>query len=156
MRRVVLEILARVIIGSLFYLLDEFFHTGHPITACRKTHTRNCLAIIASVSEQKETGRPTRAQSGNRQVTVSLRLPTLPRMRHRNPTRWLPEVTGSDLRGLGPIHVCPCGSQVFSVMASFDDYELVWYFLDGTCVSCGNLVKVPCPPDRDEAQTYED
>ena len=70
--------------------------------------------------------------------------------------RLLPEVTGSDLRDLGPIHVCPCGSQVFSVMASFDDYELSWYFLDGTCVSCGNLVKVPCPVDRDEAQTFTD
>lgn len=114
------------------------------------------LCIIASVSEQKQTGRPSRAQSGNRQVTVSLRLPTLPRMRHRNPLRGLPQVTGTDLRDLGPIHVCPCGSQVFSAMVSFDDYELVWYFLDGTCVNCGNLVKLPCPPDRDEAQSFGD
>jgi hypothetical protein len=115
------------------------------------------MCIIASVSEQKKTGRPTRAQSaGNRQVTLSLRLPTLPRMRHRNPLRGLPQVTGADLRDLGPVHVCTCGSQVFSAMVSFDDYELVWYFLDGTCVNCGNLVKLPCPPDRDEAQTFGD
>jgi predicted molibdopterin-dependent oxidoreductase YjgC len=32
-------------------------------------------------------------------------------------------------------------------MAAFDEYELSWYFLDGTCVSCGNLVTVPCPVD---------
>jgi hypothetical protein len=115
------------------------------------------LCIIASVSEQKKTGRPSRAQAvGNRQVTVSLRLPTLPRMRHRNPLRGLPQVTGADLRDLGPVHACTCGSQVFSIMASFDDFELVWYFLDGTCVNCGNLVKVPCPPDRDETQTFSD
>ena len=69
---------------------------------------------------------------------------------------YLPEVTGSDLRNLGPVHICPCGSQVFNAMVSFDDYELVWYFLDGSCVSCGNLVKLPCPPDRDEAQPYCD
>ena len=65
----------------------------------------------------------------------------------------LPEPFGSDLRQLGPVHVCPCGSQVFSVMAAFNDYELVWYFLDATCVSCGNLVRVPCPVDKDESQT---
>lgn len=115
------------------------------------------MCIIASVSEQKQTGRPSRARSaGNRQVTLSFRLPTLPRMRHRNPLRGLPQVTGADLRDLGPIHVCPCGSQVFNAMVSFDDYELVWYFLDGTCVNCGNLVKLPCPPDRDEAQAFGD
>jgi hypothetical protein len=60
----------------------------------------------------------------------------------------LPEKFGSDLRDLGPIHVCPCGSQVFNVMASFDEYELSWYFLDATCFNCGNLVRVPCPVDN--------
>ena len=65
----------------------------------------------------------------------------------------LPEKFGSDLRALGPIHVCPCGSQVFNIMASFEDYELVWYFLDATCANCGNIVTVPCPVDKDEAQT---
>ena len=62
----------------------------------------------------------------------------------------LPEPFGTDLRSLGPIHVCPCGSQVFNAMVSFDDYELSWYFLDGTCVSCGNIVLLPCPADREE------
>lgn len=86
---------------------------------------------------------------------MALRLPTLRKFRSwRNPYNGLPEPFGADLRDVGPIHVCPCGSQVFNVMASFDDYELVWYFLDATCVNCGNLVKVPCPVDRDEAQTY--
>jgi len=52
--------------------------------------------------------------------------------------------------------VCPCGSMVFNVAASFEDYELVWYALDAECYSCGNLVVVPCPPDRDEAQAFGD
>ena len=81
-------------------------------------------------------------------LTVRLRLPRLPRFRRK-----LPDKFGTDLRGLGPVHVCPCGSQVFSVMASFEDYELVLYFLDATCVNCGNLVVVPCPVDKDESQT---
>ena len=85
---------------------------------------------------------------------MSFRLLTLPRMRFKRKSYdSLPEPFGSDLRGFGPIHICPCGSQVFNVMASFEEYELVWYFLDATCVSCGNLVCVPCPvddPDRVE------
>ena len=88
---------------------------------------------------------------------MALRLPTLRKFRSwRNPQGTLLEPFGADLRDLGPVHVCPCGSQVFSAMVSFDDYELVWYFLDGTCVNCGNLVKLPCPPDRDEAQPFGD
>ena len=81
-------------------------------------------------------------------LTVRLRLPRLPKFKRK-----LPEKFGTDLRGLGPVHVCPCGSQVFSIMASFEDHELVWYFLDGTCVNCGNIVTVPCPVDKDETQT---
>ena len=84
----------------------------------------------------------------NRTVTLRLRLPRLPKFRLK-----LRDKFGSDLRTLGPIHVCPCGCQVFNVMASFEDYELVWYFLDATCVNCGNLVIVPCPVDKDAAQT---
>ena len=87
----------------------------------------------------------------NRTVTLRLRLPTLPSLRWRRNA--LPKPFGADLRGLGPLHVCPCGSQVFSVMAAFEDYELVWYFLDATCTNCGNLVVVPCPVDKDAAQT---
>jgi hypothetical protein len=81
-------------------------------------------------------------------LTVRFRLPRLPKFRPK-----LPDKFGTDLRGVGPIHVCPCGSQVFNVMASFEDYELVWYFLDATCVNCGNLVVVPCPVDKDAPQS---
>ncbi len=87
----------------------------------------------------------------NRTVTVRFRLPTLPSLRWRR--NGLPKPFGADLRGLGPLHVCTCGSQVFSVMAAFEDYELVWYFLDATCVNCGNLTIAPCPVDTDAAQT---
>ena len=84
---------------------------------------------------------------------MRLRLPTL-RLFKR--TECLPEAFGSDLRAFGPVHVCPCGSQVFNIMATFEDYELSWYFLDGTCVNCGNLVTVPCPVDKDAAQSNGD
>lgn len=98
-----------------------------------------------SVSESKRSERPSGARNGQYTVTVRLRLPTLFKNKNR-----LPDKFGTDLRSLGPIHACPCGSQVFSIMAAFEDYELVWYHLDATCVNCGNLVIVPCPVDKDE------
>jgi hypothetical protein len=80
---------------------------------------------------------------------MRLRLLTLPRMRGRRlHYSTLPEPFGADLRDFGPIHVCTCGSQVFNVAASFEDYELTWYALDATCFSCGALVVVPCPVDN--------
>jgi hypothetical protein len=80
-----------------------------------------------------------------------LRLLTLPRMK-RNRQNPLPEVQGTDLRSLGPIHVCPCGSQVFNVAASFENYDISMWFIDATCFNCGNLVVVPCPVDDPEYQ----
>ena len=94
----------------------------------------------------ESTNRRPLGRASNRQVTLSFRLPTLPKFRRKNN---LPDMFASDLRELGPVHVCPCGSQVFNVMASFEDYELSWYFLDATCVNCNNLVTVPCPVDKD-------
>lgn len=119
--------------------------------------TQMGMCILRAVRRVKQTGSPLRAQQTDSTVLlVRLRLPTLPRMKHRNPLRGLPQVTGADLRDLGPVHVCICGSQVFNVAASFDDFELSWYFLDATCFSCGALVRVPCEPDRYEAQTFGD
>ena len=94
----------------------------------------------------KQTG-ALKGRDGNGSGNRLLRLLTLQSLRRSHNT--LPEPFGSDLRQLGPIHVCPCGSQVFNIMASFEDFELVWYFLDATCVNCGNLVTVPCPVDAE-------
>jgi len=62
----------------------------------------------------------------------------------------IPPVRAADLRSLGPTHVCSCGSTMFNIMAQFQDYEISWYFLDATCVNCGNLVRIPCPVDNSE------
>jgi hypothetical protein len=73
----------------------------------------------------------------------------LPRLRKNKES--LPPKFGSDLRDLGPLHACPCGSMTFTIMASFYDYELSWYHLDGECANCGNLVIVPTPLDKPES-----
>ena len=105
------------------------------------------MCKIRGVSRVKQTGDLEGRSSTV--LTVRLRLPRLPKFK-RKPQHTLPEPFGADLRAIGPLHVCTCGSQVFNVMASFEEYELVWYFLDATCTSCGNLVTVPCPVDNPE------
>lgn len=78
---------------------------------------------------------------------MRLRLPTLRKIKQELPPKF-----GADLRSLGPLHRCTCGCTVFNIMATFSQYEISWYMLDGTCTNCGNLVIVPCPiddPSRD-------
>jgi hypothetical protein len=67
----------------------------------------------------------------------------------------LPDPFGADLRALGPVHACTCGCTMFNILAAFEDYDIAWWHLDGTCANCGNLVTIPCPVDNpDEPQTY--
>jgi hypothetical protein len=87
-----------------------------------------------------------------------LRLLSLQKFIGRNKTYdTLPEPYGADLRALGPVHACTCGCTVFNIMAAFEDYDIAWWHLDGTCANCGNLVTIPCPvdnPDGPQANGY--
>ena len=60
----------------------------------------------------------------------------------------IPDKFGADLRSLGPTHICPCGCSVFETLVAFEDYELSWWYLEGTCLNCSNKVILPCPVDR--------
>jgi hypothetical protein len=71
------------------------------------------------------------------------RLPTLRKKREKLPPKF-----GTDLRSLGPVHLCPCGSSIFEVLVQFHDYEICWWYLDAHCANCGNIVTVPCPADK--------
>jgi len=53
-----------------------------------------------------------------------------------------------DIRGT-PTHVCPCGSQIWSLKVIFEDFEIATYFLDMECVSCGSVATAPTPVDRE-------
>jgi hypothetical protein len=46
------------------------------------------------------------------------------------------------------LHECPCGSNMWRIIASFEDYEISTYFTDAECVFCGTRAKVPTPLDR--------
>ncbi len=53
-----------------------------------------------------------------------------------------------DTRGL-PSHECVnCGSNMFLIVASFEDYEISMWGLDAHCANCDAPVTVPCPVDR--------
>jgi len=52
----------------------------------------------------------------------------------------------ADYRSLGPISVCPCGSDLWNVKCKFDDDgELGIYFLDMRCALCDSLAVAPMP-----------
>lgn len=52
-----------------------------------------------------------------------------------------------DTRGI-PSHEClNCGSNMFKIVATFEDYEVAWYSLQGYCYGCGAAVTVPSPLD---------
>ena len=76
----------------------------------------------------------------------------LPRLRKKKLVwvQLLPQIKAADLRSLGPTHICPCGCGIFNTLVQFEDYNLVWWFLEGECVNCGNQVTLPCPVDRPE------
>jgi hypothetical protein len=56
-----------------------------------------------------------------------------------------------DMRGT-PTHVCPCGSNIWSLKVIFEDFEIATYFLDMECVSCGSVATAPTPVDREEME----
>lgn len=54
-----------------------------------------------------------------------------------------------DLRG-EPSHVCACGSYIWNVKCSFENYEIVTYFRDMECALCGSMATAPIPDDMPE------
>lgn len=59
-----------------------------------------------------------------------------------------PDYTGNMDQANEVRHVCNCGSFVWNVKASFDDYELASYFLDMECSACGSYALAPTPLDK--------
>lgn len=52
----------------------------------------------------------------------------------------------SDYTSLGPIRVCPCGSDTFHVKVKFDeDNEIGLMFRDMICVLCTSAATAPVP-----------
>lgn len=56
-----------------------------------------------------------------------------------------------DLRGT-PTHECICGSRVFHLPVSFEDYEISTYLLDMQCANCGSMATAPTPLDRENME----
>ena len=56
----------------------------------------------------------------------------------------------ADYRGI-PSFQCPCGSDLFNIVARFDEETRLpgFYLTDGLCWECGSLVTVPTPVDEE-------
>jgi len=69
-------------------------------------------------------------------------------MTEPKPTKSLVAIHGekSDYTSLGPIRVCPCGSEFFHLKVKFeDDNTIGLYLLDMQCVLCSSLAQAPTP-----------
>jgi hypothetical protein len=51
-----------------------------------------------------------------------------------------------DLSGI-IMHECVCGSDMWKLIVSFQDYEIASYILDMECLYCGTLATAPTPLD---------
>jgi hypothetical protein len=57
-----------------------------------------------------------------------------------------PEGPRFDLTGI-VTHECMCGSNLWHIVATFEDYDIAMYFEDMQCVACGTRAQAPCPLD---------
>ena len=55
--------------------------------------------------------------------------------------------TGMDM-GDTITHVCVCGSTLWHLVVSFEDYEISAYSTDMRCLECGSRAKAPTPIDH--------
>ena len=64
--------------------------------------------------------------------------------------------SAADLRDVGPVLDCICGTNLWRILGSFDESgELSYYFLDIVCASCGAIAKAPTPEDAADQTTLE-
>ena len=63
----------------------------------------------------------------------------------------------ADLRDVGPVLDCICGTNLWRILGSFDESgELSFYFLDIVCAGCGAVAKAPTPDDMGQQSLFDD
>ena len=60
-----------------------------------------------------------------------------------------------DLSGI-IIHECICGSDMWRVIVTFQDYEIASYMLDMECFHCGTRATAPTPIDHPDYEDYDE
>lgn len=60
-----------------------------------------------------------------------------------------PEPGGTDYTWAGPLHECPCGCDLFHILAKFEDGQVVFYFTDAICSSCSSTLRAPTEIDEE-------
>lgn len=65
--------------------------------------------------------------------------------------------SAADLRDVGPVLDCICGTNLWRILGSFDESgELSFYFLDIVCAGCGAVAKAPTPDDMGQQSFFGD
>ena len=59
-------------------------------------------------------------------------------------------VPGIDTRGIPSNECINCGSNMFKIVAGFDDYNISFWFTEAECANCGSPLTAPCPVDDPE------
>lgn len=144
-------ILIGVVVVNLIFLskyLDLVDACHRPIVApaCIRRVVRHAwwgLSIIAS-----EASRNTKGPGGPDKALIQLGVSVYQPCKETG--QMIPDKFASDLRDLGPTHICTCGCNVFKSLIAFEDYEISWWYLEGECLNCGNKVTLPCPADKPE------
>lgn len=57
-------------------------------------------------------------------------------------------MTEIDPRGIPASECINCGSNVFNIIASFNNYQMEMYWLEGTCYMCDTPLTIPTPCDH--------
>lgn len=57
----------------------------------------------------------------------------------------------TDIRFMGPVHECVCGSNLWNLKVMFEEYEIAMYFMDMECALCGTKAIAPTPLDNPDA-----
>lgn len=66
-----------------------------------------------------------------------------------------PSLPSFDLSGI-IMHECICGSDMWKIIVSFQNYEIASYMLDMECINCGTRAKAPTPIDHPEYEESND
>ena len=66
-----------------------------------------------------------------------------------------PEGTAYDLSGI-IMHQCICGSDMWKIVVTFDNYQIAGYMLDMECFYCGTRATAPTEIDDPDYEEYND
>lgn len=63
-------------------------------------------------------------------------------------------VDAPDYRWVGPTEICLCGCDLFIMLGTFSEGEVVGYFVDVKCMHCGATLTAPTMTEDEDANEF--